>query len=169
MKKLIFIDNDNEKTAKEDVDNVKYNLELIGGLSESQVENIEIIPDFSRLEKEDVYKIIFSKENCICSWSMYTANHYGSLYQLLGMLKSAGRNRVNGIIYIDGSGRIQKVLESELPNVKEPFELLNAIETNYIISFDIATDTCFRLRLDFKGIDKSPFKRESITLTELLK
>lgn len=169
MKKLIYIDNDDIKRAKEDVDNVKNNLELIGGLSEKQVEAMDIVSDFGKLEKDEIYKLLFSKENCICTWSMYTANHYGSLHQLIQLLKAAGRNRINGIVYIDGSGMLEKALERELPNIKEPFYLLNAIETNYIISFDLEADLCFRLRLEFKGVDESPFKRDSINLLELLK
>jgi hypothetical protein len=169
MKKLIYIDNDNERRAKEDVDYVKNNLEYVGGLPAEQVEQMEIVSDFGHIGKEKVYELLFSKNNCICSWSMYTANHYGSLYQLISLLKAAGRNRIKDIVYVDGSGMLQKALERELPNIKEPYDLLNAIETNHIISFDLEADLCFRLRLEFKGVDESPFKRDRVSLLELLK
>ena len=170
MKKLIFIDNDNKKTAKEDVDYVKNNLESIGGLPSSYVEKMRIVADFSKLEQEEMYKLIFSKDNCICSWSMYTANHYGSLFQLTSLLRSAGRNRITDIVYVDGSGELPKSLGGQLTgDRKDVFQILNAIETNYIISFDIHKNECFRLRVELKGVDKSPFKREKINLNNLLK
>lgn len=170
MKNLIFIDNDNKELAEEDVDYVKDNLESIAGIPSSYVNKMKIVSDFSKLEKEEVYKLIFSKDNCICSWSMYTASHYGSLFQLTNFLESAGRNRITDILYVDGSGHLSGALENSLRGAtKNIFKILNAIETNFIISFDTRNKECFRVRVELKGVDKTPFKREKINLYNLLK
>jgi hypothetical protein len=169
MKKLIFIDNDNLGKAKEDVDDVKIKLELYGILKEEYVETISIISDFSRMDKDEAYKLLFSTDNCICSWSMYTANHYGSLYQLLNFLKAAGEYEIKNKVYIDCSGMLPKALEGELKNSKHAVAILNAIETNYIISFSHEREKPFRVRVDLKGFYENIFKFEDVNnLEELL-
>lgn len=171
MKKLIFVDNDRITESAEDLSNVESFLEIHGGLSELETSTIEIVSDFHNLTKEEAYKILFSPENCICTWSMYTANHYGSLQQLFSFLISAGRNRIENMIYLDTSGQIQKTLERNYEFSKTAENLLylfQAIETNYIISTDISEGVCFRLRLDLKGMGMGIFKREEVNLNELL-
>lgn len=172
MKKFIFIDNDNLKSALEDVDDVKNNLILYAKIPAEIVDNIEIISDFHTLEKDKKYELLFSNKNIICSWSMYTASHYGSLYQLTTLLKAASANEIKNIVYVDGSGELPKSLENELKiDTKNVLHILNAIETNYIISFDLEDEelTCYRLRINLKGFFESPFKKEKINLLELIK
>lgn len=169
MKKLIFIDNDGEKRATEDVDSAKSVLEHYGGIPSEQLDTMEIVPNFGSLPKDEIYKLLFSKDNCICSFSMYTYNHMGSLTQLTKLLTAAGRNHIEGMVYVDCSRMIEKTLERVIPTFEHAFDLLNAIETNNIISFDLDADLCFRLRVEFKGGHKSPFRREKINLLELLK
>lgn len=166
MKKLIFIDNDIEKCALEDVDYVKDKLEHWANLPQEFVNTITITPNFHTLNPEDRMALLFNPGNCICTWSMYTANHYGSLYQMLYLLSAAARNEVKGIIYIDGSGCLPKKLSAELQETKNVFDVLNAIETNFIISFD--EGEVFRLRVDLKGRYENPFRKEKVNLKELL-
>jgi hypothetical protein len=171
MKKLIFIDNDLIESAKEDSDYVKNNLEYRGKLPESYVDTMDLISQFSFIPKDDALKLLFDTNNCICTWSMYTHNHYNSLGQLYSFLIAAGRNDIRGIVYIDGSGKIENTLEREISNYYHEFKglysILNAIETNYIISFD--DDKAYRLRIDLKGVHENPFRREDVDLNELLK
>ena len=170
MKKLIFIDNDSQERAKEDVSNIQRKLELWGGLPSDYVETVEIVSDFSNIPKEDAYKILYSKDNCVCSWSMYTANHYGSLYQLMYFLRSASVNEIKDLVYIDCSGMILKAIEGELRSERtDVLHILNAIETNNIISFDTDNDyKCYRLRVKLKGSDLSPFSKQNVDLVKLL-
>ena len=171
MKKLIFIDNDDLKHAKEDVDDVKNRLELDGHLNEDYVETIEIVSDLHRLSKDQLYELMFNTNNCICSWSMFTATHYGSLFQMTQLLTAAGINDIKGMIHIDCSGMLLKALEQVFlsSNTKHPFPILQAIETNYIIIYDKEEDKLVRLRTELKGIFESPFKTEDIDLNILLR
>ena len=172
MKNLIFIDNDNQDRAREDVDYVKNNLELCAKIPSNIVDKIEIISDFRNLEKDDIYKLLFSKDNVICTYSMYTANHYGSLFQLTSLLRAASTNQIKDIIYVDGSGMLVEQLSRELRNDrKDTMHILNAIETNYIISFDLESTelACHRIRVDLKGYYETPFKQEKINLLDLIK
>lgn len=169
MKKLIFIDNDIERLALEDVDYVKDRLELWGGLNDEEINTIQVIPDFSRMDKDKMTKMLFDKNNCICTWSMYTSNHYSSLYQMLNFLASAGRNEVTDIVYFDGSGKIAKALEGEIRNEKvKVLAILNAIETNYIITTAEEHDKLVRLRVKLGGFYKDPFYFEEVDFKQLI-
>lgn len=165
MKKLIFIDNDNERLAQEDSDLVKDRLES-AGLSENSVKSLQIISSFHNIEKDEMYKILFSKDNCICTWSMYTGSHFGSLFQMLGLLGAAGRNQIKDMIYLDCSGMIQEVLERNLRERKDVYAILNAIQTNYIITFKEGKPV--RLVVDLKGYLESPLKLKTINLSKLV-
>lgn len=170
MKNLIFIDNDNMLSAKDDVDCVKQVLSHIALLQCDYIETIKIIPDFSKLKEDKIYDLLFSGENCICSWSMYTSTHMGSLFQMINLLKAAGRNSIKNITYIDGSGQLPKALRAQLPTIeKGVLDILNAIETNHIITFDILNRKCLRLRIELKGKHNDPFRLENVDLSYLCK
>jgi hypothetical protein len=158
MKKLIYIDNDNEKLAKEDVDNVKDNIERYFNLPSDIIDNMTIIPDFSRLSRDEMYRTLFDGNNVICTWSMYTSTHYNSLGQLITLLAGAGRNYVKGIIYIDGSGRLLEVLHNIIRESQHAYHIIQAIETNYILSLNTANKECGRIRMNFEGCDKECFE-----------
>ena len=170
MKKLIFVDNDSSNRANEDVDQIKNKLELgyAKNLPKEYVESIEIIPDFSHIPKDDAFKMLFDKNNCICTWSMYTASHYNSLYQMLGFLSTAGSSDIRDIVYIDGSGMLEEALSNALRNdMKSAMQILNAVETNHIIAFDDNYKP-YRLRVELKGYFETPFKHEDVDLLSLL-
>jgi hypothetical protein len=67
MKKLIFVDNDNETLAKKDSDNVKTNLETFFNLPEDIIETMSIVHDFRHLSKDEMYEMLFDKNNVICT------------------------------------------------------------------------------------------------------
>lgn len=171
MRKLIFIDNDNLKSANEDSDSVKNNLELYFNLPDDIIEGMQIVPDFKDLSKEDMFILLFDPKNVICSWSMYTTTHYNSLGQLIHLLAGAGRNCIKDIIYIDGSGELLRVLDGVIrDNPTHAYRIIQAIETNNIISFSSDNNNdrvSGRIRMNFKGKDEKCFKLEEIDLFDL--
>lgn len=168
MRKLTFIDNDNLKSANGDSDSVKNNLELYFNLPFDIVNDMKIVPDFKNLSKEDMFILLFDPKNVICSWSMYTTNHHNSLGQLIHLLAGAGRNYIKDIIYIDGSGELLRVLDDVIRNnPTHAYHIIQAIETNNIISFDSDTRKGGRIRMAFNGGNEKCFKLEKIDLFEL--
>lgn len=171
MRKLIFIDNDNLKSANEDSDYVKNNLELYFNLPCDIVDNMQIVPDFKDMSREDMFILLFDPKNVICTWSMYTNTHYNSLGQLIYLLSCAGRNCIKDIIYIDGSGELLRVLDNVIrDNPTHAYHIIQAIETNNIISFSLDKDddrVSGRIRMNFEGSDKKCFKLEKIDLFQL--
>lgn len=171
MRKLIFIDNDNLKSANEDSDSVKNNLELYFNLPDDIIEGMQIVPDFKDLSKEDMFILLFDPKNVICSWSMYTTTHYNSLGQLIHLLAGAGRNCIKDIIYIDGSGELLRVLDGVIrDNPTHAYHIIQAIETNNIISFSSDNNgdrVSGRIRMNFKGSNEKCFKLEEIDLFDL--
>lgn len=168
MKKLIFIDNDNETLAKQDSDNVKTNLETFFNLPEDIIESMSIVPDFRNLSKDEMYNMLFDKNNVICTWSMYTTSHSNSLGQLISLLSVAGRNNVQNIIYIDGSGELLDRLNTIIRDTPtNAYHIIQAIETNYIISLSFNENKGGRIRMNFKGIMESCIELEPIDLFEL--
>jgi hypothetical protein len=168
MKNLIFVDNDNETLAKKDSDNVKTNLETFFNLPEDIIETMSIVSDFRNLSKDEMYEMLFDKNNVICTWSMYTTSHCNSLGQLISLLSGAGRNNIQNIIYIDGSGELLDRLNSIIrDNPTHAYYIIQAIETNYIISLSFNENKGGRIRMNFKGIMERCFELEPIDLFEL--
>lgn len=170
MKKLIFIDNDDIKRANKDVDYVKNNLEYIAKVPAKMIENIEIVPDFSRMSKEDIYNLVFDENNVICSWSMYTANHYGSLGQMTHLLAAAGRDNIVDKTFIDGSGMILKALNRSIRDMKHGHsvvDIFRCIKTNFIISFDTDNNVCGRVYAAFQD-SYNTFDLSEIDVTDLI-
>lgn len=168
MKKLIFVDNDNETLAKKDSDSVKRNLETFFNLPEDIIESMSIVPDFRNLSKDEMYEMLFDKNNVICTWSMYTTSHCNSLGQLISLLSGAGRNNVKDIIYIDGSGELLDRLNTIIrDSPAQAYYIIQAIETNYIISLSFNENKGGRIRMNFKGIMESCLELEQIDLFEL--
>lgn len=167
MKSLIYIDNDRFELANEDADDVKNILEN-AGLSSEYVDSMGIIPDFYQMGKEEVLKLIFSGRSCICTYSMYSTSSYNSRGQILSILRAAAANEITDIVYIDASGMLSDMLITELREgrVKDVYNVLNAIETNYIITYK--DGQLYRLRLELKGRYKSPFKIEPVDISKIL-
>lgn len=168
MRKLIFIDNDNLKSANEDSDYAKSNIQLYFNLPVDIIDSMQIIPDFGNLPKDEMYKLLFNPKNVVCTWSMYTTTHYNSLGQLINLLAGAGRNDIKDIIYIDGSGQLMDVLDRTIVNnPSHAYDIIQAIETNNIISFDSDTRKGGRIRMVFNGRREKCFKLEQIDLFSL--
>ncbi len=102
-------------------------------------------------------------------------NFQTDFIQVKGVLRSLvllGENRARRLVgqLFDGSGMLEEALERELKDRerKDTLDILNAIETNNIIGFDLKEKYTYRIRVELKGIRNSIFKRESIELIELL-
>lgn len=167
-KKLIFIDNDDERRAVVDIEYVKDNLEYMAKLPVKYINTIEIISDFHRKDKDEMMDMLYSGKYCICTWSMYTATHFGSLYQMVSFFSTAAVAQVKDIVYVDASGRLPEDLGRFLKagDTKKTLEILNAIEQNHIITFK--DGECLRMRVELKGLYESPFKLEKVNLKKLL-
>lgn len=154
-KKLIFIDNDDISRAERDVKNyVAPFLNVYGGISKKQASGIEIISDLYKKEKDDLYKIFYSGENAIITWSVYTPTAFhNSKQQLLHFLAVAGRSKVRDIIYIDMSGMMKESFSATLKydELKSLYHILTAIESNNIIS--VGKSEFVRLRINLSSED----------------
>lgn len=167
VKKIIYIDNDHKKRALEDLDIVKDRLEAFAGIKNEVLDSIQVIHGFSQENQQDMFKLIFSGSVAIATFSMYTHGHYNSASQFLRFMFTAATSEVKNIVYIDGSGQLIEFLQATLRNdYKFAMAILQAIETNYIITFD--NDEMFRIRVDLKGMYNDIFKKEKVDLVKLL-
>jgi hypothetical protein len=166
MKNLIFVDNDNQAKAESDLGMIKNR--LLGYFKQPQdyVDTISIITDIHKKSTQEMYDLFFNPDNCICTFSVYTANHYGSLHQMMGLLAAAGDNYIKDIIHIDTSGMILKALNNNIINSKRPLSILNAIETNNILTIDYENMCGVRVRVKLTGNDNDIFVTEPIAKFE---
>lgn len=123
MKKLIFIDNDGLNRAEEDSHTIQRRLDY-AGLSNTYVNKLEIISDFRFLDEDKAYKLLFDPNNCIITYSMYTASHYNSFGQIIHFLNNAGSSELKDHVYIDGSGELPKALENFLKTMPNEYMAL---------------------------------------------
>ena len=148
MRKIHFLENDYKcPGSDEDIKTGKRRLRYCG-LPTEEVENMEIHYQFQLMEKDDVYKIIFDKNNILATYSMYIS---GSDGQMLSLLASAGRNGVKDIVYIDSSGQLPEFLDRELKDEKLVYAIGCAINTNTILTYDYKSDSVKRLKFELKG------------------
>lgn len=168
MKKLIFVDNDDSKRANKDCNNfVKPFLQAYGNVSEEITDQIEVLPDLYKEDQNKLYKMFYSGEYAILTWSVYTPTPFhNSKAQLLRFLRVAGSHDIRDVVYIDFSGELKRSLSMAIgyDDIKSLYSIIKAIETNYIITLK---DTEFvRLRISF-GYNEV-LKSEPINIKDLL-
>ena len=166
MRKIHFLENDYQCPGSDD--SIKTGKRVLRrcGLPTEEVENMEIHYQFHLMEKDDVYKIIFDKNNILVTYSMYVS---GSDSQIISLLASAGRNGVKDIVYIDSSRELSEFLNREL---KEWLELVYAvgcaINTNTILTYDYESYSVKRLKFELKGYWDDCITLEDFDVTELI-
>lgn len=171
MKKLIYVDNDNYNIARSDLERyVLPAIEFFGRIDQKVLQNseIQIMHDFYKSQNGDeVYKILFDKNNVILSWSLYSpTSHYNSRTQFIHFLRLAGGSGIKDGNYVDVSGEIGKVIGYAIlfGNIPYLYKVLSAIENNNIIS---ASNGIFRrLRVCLDG--KNPIRYEDVNLHQIL-
>ena len=136
MHKLIFIDNDKADITAKDLPLVKNLLQDTAKLPKQEVDEMTTVSLFNQLEREEQYKILFESKAIICTYSMYTASHENSLGQLLRLLASAGRNRIQDLVYLDTSGYLFDTLNRHIDKSQHPLDILTAISNNKILTID---------------------------------
>ena len=153
MKKLIFIDNDDEQRAKEDIKNfVTPFLIAYADIDAEQAENIQIISDFYEKDRDEMYNLFYSGEYVIITWSVYTGGHHNSKGQLFRFLRTAGNAGVKNIIYVDMSGELTKTLQDlRYSEQKYMINIIKGVENNYIFTCD--SGSIHRLRFNFQHED----------------
>jgi len=173
MKQLIFVDNESGENTAEEMRSAQRYLSL-HDLDDSYLESMQSVENFSDLDRDIQLETIFNPNNAILSFSMFTANHYGSLYQLRDLLEAAGRYEVKGLIYISTSSKLQTALNDIFEmNKYNPTLVMFAIENNYIIEksdYDGKHNgDLVRLRVNFAGTEIGKFIiEERIDLPNLL-
>lgn len=171
-KKLIFVDNDDRDQADKDKSFVWQYMKTMGNVPSEYLSTMEIISDLHRMDREAIFDIFFNPDNVVCTWSMYTTTHHGSMYQMLSILNAASISEIKNAIYIDGSGclpiDLARVLRDGVLVKDKCMAILNAIEQNNIIVFDHDIMKVCRLRIELKGLYESPFRMEEIDLMQLL-
>lgn len=137
MKNLVFVDNDQGKGVcgheDEELYYAKNSLKANSDLDEEVIKSIKTCYNFSDLERDEQYKLLFDNSNVIITWSMFTGTHHGSLFQLYGFLAGAGRNRIKKQIYIDLASYLIRSLEG-FTNEKQAYQIAVGIESNYILT-----------------------------------
>lgn len=165
--KLIYIDNDGLENATKDCGlYVSPMLEAYGGLSRKRSQDIRIISDLYKMNKDELYKLFYSGENAILSWSVYTATSYSnSRAQLLHFLRVAGTSDVKNVVYMDMSGMISDTLSHiKYEEIKSLWQILSAIQNNYIIT--LKNGAYWRVTIDFKS--KDGLCLEGVNISEIL-
>ena len=164
MRKIHFLENDYKcPGSDEDIKTGKRRLRYCG-LPTEEVENMEIHYQFQLMERDDVFKIIFDKNNILATYSMYVS---GSDGQMLSLLAAAGRNDVKDIVYIDSSGQLPEFLDRELKHDKLVYAIGCAINTNTILTYDYKSDSVKRLKFELKGYWDDCITLEEFDITEL--
>jgi hypothetical protein len=170
LKPILFIDNDNTDRAKQDLAGVAGDiLEDSYGLPHGSY-TVELMADFGQKEGYEVTQILFGGHRVLASMSAYTRSPLGtdSLMQGASLLAKAGRNDVEGIVFLDlDSGGVTSHLHTMLDRIKpeQILPLLRAVETNHIIGW--GRDGIHRVRIDHTAWDL--VRKEPITPGELHK
>ena len=165
MRKIHFLEND-YKCPKSDED-IRTGRRILRycGLPTEEVENMEILYQFGLMDKDDVFKIIFDKNNILATYSMYVS---GSDGQMLSLLANAGRNDVTDIVYIDSSGQLPEFLNRDIKNDKMIYAVGCAINTNTILTYDYVSDSVKRLKFELKGYWDDCIVLEEYDITKLI-
>lgn len=164
MKRLIFIDNEFQDKASDNLDFAYRNLKHIGAVDLKRDE-ITLVSEFHHKESE-FEDSLFDTDNVIITWSMFTDNHYGSYDQVCGFMVHAGLAEIKGKIYINTSSYLRETMERAIEHYNQSVYILRCIENNYIIHYDEHETKFVRLRVDLNSSDF--LKGEDINLSELL-
>lgn len=168
MKKLIFVDNDTSNIAIKTVeDYVKNNLKNFGELSEDYLDSMTIVPDFWKLQRDEVFEMAFNPENAIITWSVYTRSLMtDSKLQIIGVLRTAGQCNIGNCIYIDTTGMLEEAIYNYVRAIdaKGVIDILKAIESNYIITLKNSKFQRMRIHITPQKV----FNLEPTVLQEIL-
>lgn len=161
--KLVFIDNGWEEESKGDLYEALKNLERADSqlFTEEELSSLEIVSRFNNIKEEEAAEILFNPKTVIITYSMFVQD---SGFQLEHFLKAAGRNWVKNKTWIDCSGQLLKALNLSLSNYKPQglINMLQAIETNNVYTFDFDTYSVQRVRVKLTGSDEDVFKIEPL-------
>lgn len=164
-RKIHFLENDYKCPGSDDSIRSGKRVLRRCGLPTEEVESMEIHYQFHLMEKDDVYKIIFDKNNILVTYSMYVS---GSDNQIISLLESAGRNGVKGIVYIDSSRELSEFLNRELKDEKLVYAIGCAINTNTILTYDYEDSSVKRLKFELKGYWDDCITLEDYDILDLL-
>lgn len=173
MKKLIFIDNDQERDVDEHEEfHVYHTLKKFGLTPENVTTTIRGFWHKCKEEGDEAQaKMMFEDENlAIATYSMYTTSHYGSLFSFQHFLNVAGRWRIKNKVYLNLSSEeyMVKALEYSCKHGKSKENILRAVARNYLISYNHDLESLTRAVVDLSQ-DYAVFRVEPISLEEFTK
>lgn len=171
LKKLIFIDNDDEKSAKITLRHATDFLKLGCKLNADYVDTIEVMGDLWRKDREDIFKLFFEGNTAIVTYSVYTkAPVYDSSRQLKMLLTTAGTCKISNRVYIDASGEMVKGLNRMISVDQltggDMFRILQAINNNFIVTYDSWRPK--RVMVIFSDYETDVFSLVDCDLNEIL-
>lgn len=166
MKKLIFIDNDLNDKAKINLDTACRQLRYNGNL-EIERNQLELVSEFHKVSS-NMEDVLFSTDNALITWSMFTDNHFGSYDQLCDFMVMAGLSGVKGKIFIDTASYLKDTLERAIEHYNQSVYIIRCIENNFIIHYDEDEEKFFRLRFGLPGATDDFLFNENVDLNELL-
>lgn len=164
MKQLIFIDNDLEEKAGNNLATACRTIRFNSNYAIKR-EDVKLIPEFHKIEKQFEDKM-FDVENVIITWSMFTDNHFSSYGQICDFMVMAGLSEVKNKIYINTSTYLKEALTRAIEHYNESVYIIRCIENNYIIHYDEDEEKFFRLRFNLHNDDF--LNNEGIDLNQLL-
>ncbi|AIM38288.1 hypothetical protein KO02_17550 [Sphingobacterium sp. ML3W] len=168
MKKMIFIDNDQERDVKEDeTSHVKRQLRYHFDID---YKDLQIIREFYFKCKEEgddkQYEMLFNSKNVIVTYSMYTSSHYGSLFTFNHFLRVAGRNGVKNMTYVNVSSEDYMIKALEYHRDEKFFlNILKAVAMNNLISYNYDLKSLTKVIVDLTS-GHNYFKVIPITIEE---
>ena len=147
MNKIDFLENDYQCPASdEDIRNAKRHLKY-GGIPIEEIEKMEIHYQFGLKTKEEIMKLLFSKETIKATYSMYCQ---GSDSDFMFFTAAAGRNHVKDIVYIDSSGQLVEFLNRNLRDEKNAVQIACGINQNTFLTLVHEPQTCFKkIKIEF--------------------
>ena len=164
MKNLVFIENGTEEKAEEVSKLLKRSLHLISKLDFEYLDSMKLIFGAFKINRQDLFNILFNPENCILTYSMYLNE---SKQQLFSFLEYCGSQRFQNLTYVDGSGKILSALKYDLWDSPNKFNICISILSNNILTVDSSSEkrSIKRLKVDF---DKENLYLEDFNLKEFL-
>lgn len=135
MKKIHFLENDYQCPNSDESIRTSQRQMSYHGIPYEEIEKMKIHYQFHLMDNEEIYNIIFDKNNILSTYSMYIS---GSDATFIKFITAASENDVSGITYLDNSGCITDFLNrNALSNYEKYFlNIAVGINTNNILTID---------------------------------
>lgn len=177
MKKLIFIDNDNDNSVETSMSYIQQTLKHEANFDRDLLNSIQTVAGFVNLSRDEQANLIFNKDHCILTWSVYTATHMNSQGQFFRFLASSGQYDIKDCTYVDVSGMLGECVSRHLRNKENQLAMLIGLQNNFIVtrnyerSLDILKENGMVRMMPYipNKLYSDPFQLEKFDLLEHIK